>query len=74
MRRVIVLGLLLLAGCKGTVGPFQSRQRPPVDPLFSIEEQRMRAYDRYSLPFDDRRTVPNAYIDQRQFEPGGRVN
>src|SRR5262249_46827417 len=41
MRRMMLLGLLLLTGCQNTIGPLVNRQRGrPDDPYYSIEEQK----------------------------------
>lgn len=65
LRRAVVLGVLVLVtGCQNTVGPLMSRQRTgrPDDPFFPIEEQRRRVRDRSSLPLDDAKVTPDAYI------------
>jgi len=56
MRRLFVVGILLLAGCQGVSGPFS---RPPGrvdDPLLTISEQKARARERLALP-DESQTV-----------------
>jgi hypothetical protein len=52
MRRIILLGVLLLTGCEGVSGPRQHRAdlTPVDDPRLSIEEQKVRARDRLALP------------------------
>jgi hypothetical protein len=52
MRRIILLGVLLLAGCEGTTGPLQNRGNLNAvnDPRLSIQEQKALARDRLALP------------------------
>ena len=51
MRKLILLGLLFLAGCQNTVGPFGYRRPLRVDdPNLPIEEQERRGRDRLALP------------------------
>jgi hypothetical protein len=75
MRRIaILLVLTALAGCKGVTGPFDSR-RPrdrPDDPLFTIEEQKRRGAERLSIPEDNPRVTPDAYISRPS--PTGLTN
>lgn len=51
MRRLFLLGLLLLAGCQNIAGPFR---RGPVDrpdsPRYSIAEQERRGRAGWALP------------------------
>jgi hypothetical protein len=50
-RIILVGGLLLLAGCKSVVGPFEPRPPQRVDdPLLSIGEQQRRGRARLALP------------------------
>lgn len=51
MSRIIVLGLLILAGCQNVRGPFASRSPGRVDdPALPISEQERRGRDRLALP------------------------
>jgi len=52
MRRIIMLGILLLVGCTGVTGPRQRRaDATPIDaPWLSIAEQEKRGRDRLALP------------------------
>lgn len=53
MRRLIVIGLLLLAGCQGIVGPRQRACQTPQrvdDPCLTIDQQERRGRDRLALP------------------------
>ena len=55
MRKLVVLGVLLLAGCQSTVGPFG--YRPPEradDPALPVAEQQRRVRDRYAIPDETR--------------------
>lgn len=51
MRRLLLLGLFLLTGCR-IVGPFEHNRNPARvdDPRLSIPEQEQRGRDRMSLP------------------------
>jgi hypothetical protein len=54
MRKFLVISLLLLAGCKGVNGPFQSRKPERVDdPQYTIDEQKSRGRDRLAIPAGD---------------------
>jgi hypothetical protein len=67
MRRLpAVLLLLALTGCSGTSvrGPFSRPNSRPDDPIYSLEEQKARGREAYSLPEDDSRYAPNAYINR----------
>lgn len=52
MRRMLAIGLLMLAGCQGVVGPFQrARMKDPVDdPSLTLSEQERKARDRLAYP------------------------
>jgi hypothetical protein len=51
MRRLFLVGLLLLPGCRSVVGPFEHRSPQRVDdPLLSVPEQEQRKRDRLALP------------------------
>jgi hypothetical protein len=59
MRRLLTLGVLLLAGCQGVVGPFQAREPQRVDdPRYSIPEQERRARAQLPLPQESRTIAP----------------
>ena len=71
MRRMMLLGLLLLAGCQNTVGPLENRFRPrPDNPYYSIEEQKRRGRDRYALPDDSAAVGPRTGLSS--YGPTGR--
>jgi hypothetical protein len=62
MRKLILLGMLLLAGCQNVSGPFAAR--PPMrvdDPRLPITEQQARGRDRLALP-DDSSGMPNSGV------------
>jgi hypothetical protein len=64
MRRTLLLGFLLLAGCQNIVGPFQPRSPERIDdPLLSINEQRMRGRDRLALPDDSPSVGPTTGLE-----------
>ena len=64
MRRIMLLGVLLLAGCEGIIGPRAHRQdtTPVDDPRLSIAEQKARGRDRLALP-DTSNVLPHAPND-----------
>jgi hypothetical protein len=59
MRRILLTGLLLLAGCQNVLGPFAPRKPERVDdPLLTIPEQERRGRDRLALPDDSPTVAP----------------
>lgn len=61
MRRLFVLGLLALAGCRGVQGPFAPKDPVRVDdPRVSISEQERRARENLALPDNSRMIAPNS--------------
>ena len=66
MRRTLLTGLVLLAGCQSTVGP--ARRACLTDkidsPCLSIPEQQQRARDRLALPLDSPALGPRTDADQ----------
>jgi hypothetical protein len=59
MKRLLLGGVLVLAGCQNIVGPFQPRDRYRVDdPLLPIGEQQRRGRDRYALPEESPNLAP----------------
>jgi hypothetical protein len=56
MRKMLVVGLLVLAGCQGVVGPLQrpfqgaQPQDRVDDPNLTLAEQARRARDRFAYP------------------------
>ncbi len=54
MRRIsLLLLVVLLAGCKSTIGPLASKQREQKpDPLYNSEQQQRWARERYSYTED----------------------
>jgi len=71
MRRMMLLGLLLLAGCQNTIGPLANAQRGrPDDPYYSIAEQKRFGRDRYSTPDDANFAGPKTGIET--YGPTGR--
>ena len=61
MRKLMAIGLLLLAGCQNTYGPFAARppQRPD-DPRYSVEEQKSRVNDQVGVPNDFDSQMPRS--------------
>jgi len=71
MRRMLVVGLLLLAGCQNTTGPIANHWRPrPDNPEYSIPKQESLGRDRYALPEDSYSTGPKTGISA--YGPTGR--
>lgn len=72
MHRIILAGLVCLAGCQNVVGPFQARQPQRVDdPCLPIYEQQRRGRDRLALPeqnfgqnYGDAPVAPPTFIDR----------
>ena len=59
MRRMLMLGVICLAGCQSVLGPFQPRSPSRVDaPGVSLPEQESRARDRYALPDETSQAAP----------------
>ena len=59
MRRILILGILCLAGCQSTSGPFAPRSPQRVDdPRFTIPEQESRGRDRFAIPEESSRVAP----------------
>jgi hypothetical protein len=59
MRRLFLLGALLMTGCRSTVGPFQHRPPERVDdPRLTIPEQEREGRDRLALPQWSPRVAP----------------
>jgi hypothetical protein len=51
MRRVLLLGILCLAGCQNVVGPFAPRTPMRVDaPGTPLAEQEAKARERWAIP------------------------
>ena len=65
MRRVLCLGLLALAGCRGVVGPREHRADPvKVDhPCLTIPEQEQLGRDRLAIPEMSPTVAPRTYSD-----------
>ncbi len=73
MRRLIVLGLLLLVGCRSVVGPFQHRDPQRVDdPRLTVDEQERRGRDRLALPDPSRNSGPETFVNPPTVN--GRMN
>jgi hypothetical protein len=65
MHRIIVLGILCVAGCQNILGPFAPRDPQRVDdPGLPIEEQERRGRDRYALPEGSATVAPPTLIDR----------
>jgi hypothetical protein len=68
MKRGLLVALLALTaagGCKHVAGPFEARKKPKPDAEgYSLDEQRIRARDKYALMEDDFRTGPKLEMDR----------
>lgn len=63
-RHFLVVGLLLLAGCRSVVGPFEHRDPQRVDdPLLTIGEQERRGRDRLAMPEPSATVAPRSYAE-----------
>jgi len=65
MRYGFLVGLLLLTGCTGTVGPLQRRHRTDRidDPRLTPDQQKERERARLPLPDASRGVGPRTYSD-----------
>jgi hypothetical protein len=63
MLRLLFVGLLVLAGCQGVVGPVQRTAITERidDPRLSIDEQKQRERDRLALPDASFEAGPRIY-------------
>src|SRR5690349_4765685 len=72
MRRLFILGVLLLAGCSSIRGPFQPRSPERVDdPRYSIPEQQCRARDQLPLPQESRQIAPPIPVAEYPYGTAG---
>jgi len=62
MRRYLVIGILLLAGCQSVSGPFTRRPERVDDPLLTISEQKARARERLALPDESLSVAPRTGV------------
>jgi hypothetical protein len=63
MQRILIVGLLLLSGCQGVVGPLERcpwAERVD-DPRLSVQEQQRRARDRLALPETSANVAPKTF-------------
>ena len=61
MRRLLLIGLLLLAGCQNVSGPFACKRPERVDdPRLPLEEQERRGRDRLALPENSPNLAPRS--------------
>ncbi|HYT87234.1 MAG TPA: hypothetical protein VEL76_00810 [Gemmataceae bacterium] len=60
MRRLLILGVLVLAGCQSVQGPLQPRDPQRVDdPRYSISEQERRGRAQLPIPVESQNIAPN---------------
>jgi hypothetical protein len=63
MRRLALIGILLMAGCQNVVGPFGRYRNERVDdPLLSIPEQKARGRERLALPDESTSVAPRTGV------------
>jgi hypothetical protein len=61
MRRLVLIGLLLLVGCQNVSGPFAYRRPERVDdPSLPLQEQERRGRDRLALPENSPNIAPRS--------------
>jgi hypothetical protein len=64
MRRLFLLAVLLLTGCRTTTGPFAPRDPERVDdPRLPISEQERRGRDRLSYQEIEPNVLPRTYSE-----------
>ena len=65
MRRFILCGLLVLAGCEGVIGPRQRACQPGKidEPWLSLDEQNARMRDRVAVPLNSPTIGPRTYSE-----------
>jgi hypothetical protein len=73
MRRIVLVGLCVLAGCQGIQGPRQRQCRPELidDPRLSIAEQEKRGRDRLPYPEPSMNVGPRTYAEFPEYR--GRI-
>lgn len=63
MNRLVLFGVLLLAGCQSVIGPFERRKPERVDdPSRSIAEQERVGRSRLPLPDESRSVGPQSGV------------
>jgi hypothetical protein len=73
MRRLMVVALVVLAGCRSVTGPFQQRKPERVDdPSLPIAEQERRGRDRLALPNTSPTMLPRLYGESETPSPNSR--
>ena len=61
MCRILLLALILLAGCQTVQGPFKPRSKESTDVRgLDLEEQASRTRDRYAIPDETRYLSQNS--------------
>jgi hypothetical protein len=65
MHRICLVGVLLLAGCQGIVGPRQRAELPQrVDvPCLPMDEQKRRAREMLALPDNSPSVGPQTWME-----------
>ena len=65
MRRLMLCGLLVLAGCEGVIGPRQRACLPGKidEPWLSLDEQNARMRDRVAVPLNSPTIGPRTYSE-----------
>jgi hypothetical protein len=73
MRRILLVGLVVLCGCPGLQGPRARQCNPEVvaDPCLSTTVQEMRGRDRLALPEPSNDVAPRTYAENPAYK--GRI-
>ncbi len=71
MRRLFLIGCMLLAGCQNTIGPLVNQRRPlPDDPYYGTADQKRFGRDRLARPDDSFGVGPST--GTQTYGPTGR--
>ena len=65
MRRIMLLGVLLLAGCQTLTGPRARRanSQPVDEPRYNVGEQMRRSRDQLAFPDQSGSLAPRTYAE-----------
>ncbi len=71
MRRILLVGVLCLAGCQSVVGPFETRRERADDPLLTSAEQQRKARYLHAYADEDLAARSNV-VGRPEPSPHGR--
>lgn len=75
MRRLLLVGLLLTAGCQNVEGPFRrSQSQRADDPRYSLPEQERRGRAMLALPDESRLSGPRSGAAHQIMGTGRQFN